>query len=111
MLKLVRNYVPAKMREQGTACNYATAENAELYTDLLRAKLVEEVNEFLYSNSVDELVDICTVVEAILSDLKIKEDEFKKLYTDKLSLNGGFDKKYFIILPDAPQYPVENQNK
>jgi predicted house-cleaning noncanonical NTP pyrophosphatase (MazG superfamily) len=109
MFKLIRDNVPELMKQSGALCNYAVAENQELYLALLRNKLIEEVNEFLETNLVEELVDIVTVVKTLLATNDISEEQFEELYKNKLETNGGFDKKLIGFFPDKA--PVSKKDK
>lgn len=103
MFKLVRDRIPELIQNSGQVCNYAEAKNTELFVDLLHAKLVEEVNEFLMSGSVDELVDILLVVETLAEAAGNSKEQFEKLCADKIAERGKFENKYIIFLPDQAQ--------
>lgn len=111
MFKLIRDNVPSIMKKEGKVCNYAAIQNDELYYELLRGKLIEEVNEFLNGGAVEDLVDIMTVIKAIYAALGVNEKSFEELYKDKLEKQGGFDNKYMIFLSDQPQVKSEEENK
>ena len=111
MFKLIRDNIPSIMKKEDKVCNYAAVQNDELYFELLRGKLIEEVNEFLSNGAVEELVDIVTVVKAICTALGVNEKSFEEFYNDKLEKQGSFDNKYMIFLPDQPQVLPEEDNK
>lgn len=106
MYKLIRDNIPELIAAEGKTCHYATCNTDGLYADLLRAKLVEETNEFLASNNVEELADILTVLNAILEVGGVSQDDFKKVYDEKLEKVGGFTKRYIGFLPN--QQPAED---
>ena len=108
MFKLVRDEIPELIKKQGQVCNFAQIQNPELMIGFLREKLIEEVNEFLSSDpastqSLEELVDVLTVVRAICSFGGIDNDTLEKLYSDKMAKKGGFVKGYIMYIPD----PIE----
>ena len=110
MFKLIRDKVPELIQQSGKVCNYAVAENRELFIALLRNKLVEEVQEFLATGAVDELIDITLVVNTLLDTNEITKEQFEELYNNKIEANGGFDKKYIGFFPDKTpdsQEPIE----
>ncbi len=111
MFKLIRDKIPSLMKEEGKVCNYAAVQNDELYYELLRGKLIEEVNEFLSDGTVEELVDIMTVIKSLYTALGINEKSFEEFYKDKLEKQGSFDNKYMIFLPDQSQVLPEEENK
>jgi predicted house-cleaning noncanonical NTP pyrophosphatase (MazG superfamily) len=110
MFKLIRDRIPELVQQSGQICNYAEAKNQELFIELLRAKLIEEVNEFLSTGNVEELADISLVVETIAGILGYSEEQFKKVCVDKSEERGKFENKYIIFLPDQPrQAPAEQK--
>lgn len=110
MFKLVRDHIPELIQQSGQICNYAEVKNKEFFVELLRAKLIEEVNEFLSTGNVEELADISLVIETIAGVLDYTEEQFKKVCADKIEERGKFDNKYIIFLPDqARQTPAEQK--
>ena len=115
MFKLIRDNIPEMMREEGKPLDFAAAQNDEFFKNLLRGKLIEEVQEYLNSgDSLEELVDIKTVLDSLIGDRK---DHFDQMYAEKLEQHGGFEKRYIGFFPDPPrrepvnvnaQTPVEN---
>ena len=112
MFKLVRDRIPELIQEAGQICNYAEVKNKEFYFELLRAKLIEEVNEFWTANSIEELADIRLVIEAIAEALGYTKEQFDAACNSKLETNGGFSNKYIIFLPDQQkETPTEELTK
>lgn len=111
MFKLIRDKIPNKIRDAGGVCNFATTENIELYIDLLKSKLIEEVSEFLESGDIMELVDTLTVIKTYIKAIGYSEEDFDKLYKEKLKTNGGFEKRYIGFFPDPQpvQQPVQQE--
>lgn len=108
MFKLIRDNIPELMAKEGQTLNYAVAQNDEFYVGLLRGKLIEEVNEYLASgNSIEELVDIKTVLDCLIGD---REEEFQRVYDEKLKEHGGFEKRYIGFFPDPPAEGTRNVN-
>lgn len=116
MFKLIRDNIPEIMEKEGQICNFAQIRNPELLTGFLREKLIEEVNEFLMSNptsdeSLAELVDIMTVVNAIYTLGGIDDETFAKLYKDKLAEKGGFKNALIMFIPDPIQQGDANTHE
>lgn len=105
MYKLVRDLIPNIIQQTEGVCNYAEVKNDEFYYALLQNKLIEEVNEYLATGDMLELVDIITVIKYLADVAKVN---LKDLYEEKLKTKGGFDKKYIVFFPD-PQPEVEQQ--
>lgn len=105
MYKLIRDNILKLMQEAGLVCNYAVAQNKELVVELLKEKLLEEVNEFLYTGTitagnVEELADILTVVNAIA---EVCDWNLSEAYNKKLKTHGGFTETFVGFFPD----PIE----
>jgi len=110
MFKLIRDKIPEIAKKDGKVLNYASAENDELYVALLRNKFAEEASEFLRSGDVTELADVLTVLKALVKAANISEEDFDKVYQEKLKTNGGFEKRYIGFFPDeqsAPETPTQ----
>lgn len=87
--KLVRDKIPQIIRETGAEPLTRVADAGE-YRSLLRAKLVEEVGEFLDSDDVGELADVLEVLLALAGDLGVDRDQLERLRRDKEIERGGF---------------------
>jgi predicted house-cleaning noncanonical NTP pyrophosphatase (MazG superfamily) len=95
--KLVRDNIPEIMKNQGKSPICQIANEAE-YGELLKNKLLEEVDEFLESGSTEELADILEVVHAICIFKKITYEDLEKERLVKLKKRGGFAQR--IVLED-----------
>lgn len=103
MFKLVRDNIPDQIKTSGEICDYAVVQNDEFYVNLLKDKLVEEVNEFLWADAtteVDELIDVLTVLKALAAAKGITEDDLTARYTEKLEKDGGFNCKYLAFFAE-----------
>ncbi len=88
--KLVRDGIPEIIRNAAMEPLIRVAGDEE-YGDLLRAKLVEEVDEFLASASdVNELADILEVLLALANHLGIDRARLEELRRNKELERGRF---------------------
>ncbi|MGH8883726.1 MAG: nucleoside triphosphate pyrophosphohydrolase [Egibacteraceae bacterium] len=87
--KLVRDKIPQIIRSRGADPLVRVAERGE-YRDLLRAKLTEEVTEFLDSDDPEELADILEVVLTLASELGVDAARLEALRATKAAERGGF---------------------
>lgn len=94
-MKLVRDSVPEIILKSGRTPIFYIAATSQ-YKKLLRNKLIEEVEEFLQNESVEEIVDILEVLEAICKNKSYKLKDILKLKIQKKNINGGFDKKIVL---------------
>lgn len=121
MYKLVRDNIPEILKEKNETemnampVDYAQICNGEFYIKMLNAKLVEECNEYLASlddltkDSVEELVDVLTVIKALATVKLGSGERLEELYEKKLKEKGGFEKRYIMFFPD--QMPVVNREE
>ncbi|MFI5729054.1 hypothetical protein ACIA49_02970 [Kribbella sp. NPDC051587] len=90
--KLVRDRIPEIIRSHGEDPTYYQADPAE-YRNRLRAKLTEEVTEFLAATDEDapeELADVLEVVYALAATLNTTPDQLDKIRHQKATTNGAF---------------------
>ena len=93
--KLVRDRIPDLIRADGVEPVTYTAEPAE-YRERLRAKLSEEVTEFLQAtdqNRAEELADVLEVIYALAHNLGIDVDQLEHIRAQKAQVKGGFEKR------------------
>jgi predicted house-cleaning noncanonical NTP pyrophosphatase (MazG superfamily) len=91
-MKLVRDRIPDLMRVTGQPGSFHLATPTER-RELLRAKLVEEVNEFLEAapgRAPEQLVDILEVVAALADALGINQTDLEVRRREKAAERGGF---------------------
>lgn len=83
-----------------------------MYIALLRNKFAEEASEFLSIGDVTKLADVLAVLKALVKAAGISEEDFDKVYQEKLKTNGGFEKRYIGFFPDEqPTQPAAQQEE
>jgi len=93
--KLVRDRIPEIIEKSGKRAVTEILSDEE-YMELLNKKLMEEVQEYLESGTVEELADIGEVMHAIMDLKGISLDEFQRVRMEKLEQRGGFKKKILL---------------
>ena len=93
--KLVRDLIPKVIKNSGKECEIDIADK-ELRKELLEAKLMEEVNEYLEDKNLEELVDVMEVLFGLAHNLGYNEEDLLNKRKEKLEERGGF--KEGIIL-------------
>lgn len=93
--KLVRDNIPEIIQKNGNKCSTKILNDDE-YILALNQKLLEEVNEYLMSGEVIELVDIAEVIHAILDFKNVSHEQFEKMKFEKSEQNGAFKNKVFL---------------
>ncbi len=87
--KLVRDQIPQIIRSHGKKPDIRVADVDE-YKELLRQKLLEEVDEFLTSEDPQELADILEVLHALAGGLGLTREELETIRKAKARDRGGF---------------------
>ncbi|HEY3504556.1 MAG TPA: nucleoside triphosphate pyrophosphohydrolase [Actinocatenispora sp.] len=93
--KLVRDRIPEIVTASGARPETRVADPEE-YRALLRAKLVEEVYEFLEDENPAELVDILEVVRALATDLSTAPGELERMREKKAGERGAFTERIVL---------------
>ena len=96
--KLVRDKIPQYIKSRGGDCKIHFANEAE-YWNKLKEKLAEEMAEFKESESIDELVDILEVIDAVIEFKKFDWQEISDLKKKKADIKGHFKER--IILEES----------
>lgn len=95
MTKLVRDLIPKIILKSSRIPVTYIAEACE-YKELLKNKLLEEVEEFLQGEHIEEVADILEVLETICNINNYKLKDILKIKKQKKKVNGGFDNKVVL---------------
>lgn len=99
--KAIRDKIPEIIQKSGYDYNIKTLSDDE-FLSKLEEKLVEELEEYQESRSVEELVDILEVIYRI-SELKgTTKTQLDELKEKKLQERGAFKDNLFLI--DTTKY-------
>ncbi len=93
--KLVRDRIPEIIRSKGKTPIIHIASDEE-YEKKLRAKLQEEVDEFLQDPDKEELADILEVIYALCDLYGVSRDKLEEFRAKKARERGGFKKKVIL---------------
>lgn len=93
--KLVRDKIPQIIEQSGKQAVVEVASGQD-YLELLNAKLDEELQEYLDSQSVEELADLVEVVYAILEYRNMSLMEFESIRKQKVHERGAFKQKLLL---------------
>ncbi len=96
MKKLVRDLIPSIINDSGRRAVYYHAKGDELKC-LLQQKLIEEVHEFLESESPEELVDVLEVIDALCDFYQFDKESIKKIKETKCLEKGAFKEKIVLV--------------
>ena len=93
--KLIRDKIPEIIEQSGKKALVEELDD-KLYKKYLDEKLGEEIQEYLSSDSTDELADLVEVIYAILKYKGIDINEFELIRKRKAEKRGAFDKKLLL---------------
>lgn len=93
--KLVRDKIPEIITAKGDIAVTKILSDEE-FSECLRKKLCEEVQEFLSDGTLEELADIYEVLLAILDHMSVSFESFEKMRIGKALEKGGFTQKVFL---------------
>jgi len=93
--KLVRDKIPDIISDKGEKVITHIADDEE-YEDALRAKLHEEVKEFLENISVEEAADVLEVLHAICKLKGVDLNNLEEVRYKKAEERGGFNERIIL---------------
>ena len=94
-MKLVRDFIPRIIKENGKSCEYHIAGNEE-YKQHLFEKMREELDEFIESPSIEEAGDMYEVFISILHFHEMDFVDVINVARDKKANRGGFNNKIIL---------------
>lgn len=95
MSKLVRDNIIEIMRAEGKHPVFHVADDTEYWTKL-KAKLAEEMGEFVRDESINEVADILEVIDAIIAFKKFGRQAIEEAKHAKRAARGGFEKRLIL---------------
>lgn len=93
--KLVRDNIPDIFLKEHSLPVTRTL-NDEEYIEELNKKLLNEVNEYLNTNNVEQMVDILEVVRAIINNSDTTYEEIEDKRIKKAKKKGTFEKRVYL---------------
>ena len=96
MKKLVRDKIPNVIpAAESHLFQFVPLSDVE-YSEELKKKLVEEVEEYLKAENIEELADIYEVLDAIIKFKTFDVDEIHRVKKNKLDQRGGFEERLLM---------------
>lgn len=96
MGKLVRDNIPQLMRDQGESPTVRVLHDDGEFMLALREKLKEEAAEFADNPSIEELVDVMEVVQALYNLVKQTGGAIDEARARKRARNGRFGRRQYL---------------
>ena len=94
--KLVRDNITKIIESNGKIPIYNIVKEDNIYMELLKNKLQEEMMEYLESDEIIELCDVVEVIYALIKACGVSQSEFEDMRNEKASINGIFEKRIFL---------------
>ncbi|MEK5058391.1 nucleoside triphosphate pyrophosphohydrolase [Paenibacillus sp. FSL H7-0326] len=98
--KLVRDQIPTIIASKGDSCRI-TVLDQEQYRSELRAKLMEEIEEYYATDhdeeALGELADVLEVIRALSKVHGSTPEELENKRVEKQKLRGGFEGRVYLI--------------
>ena len=98
--KLVRDRIPFIISSQGKECRTRILDSEE-YTEELKVKLNEEVEEYTKADNdqeaLEELADMLEVIRALAEAHGSTWAELENIRADKVEARGGFQERVYLI--------------
>lgn len=98
--KLVRDFVPNSIIEQGRTPNLKNLNNQEFEREIF-SKLLDEAKEVIEAKSdnehlSEEIADVFEVIDSIINTKNLDYNHIKKVQANKKDKWGGFDQKIWL---------------
>jgi predicted house-cleaning noncanonical NTP pyrophosphatase (MazG superfamily) len=103
-MKLVRDFIPEIITESGRTCIWRQVDGREEHMEGLRAKILEEADEFIENPCEEEAADMLEVLFAFTHLNGIDFEDVLEVAREKAEERGGFFNG--IILEE-----VSNENR
>jgi len=99
-MKLVRDYIPDIIKEDGKTCVSRGCVDLQELNDRLRDKMSEETDEFLEEPSYEEAADMYEVLRAFANLYNLDMKTVLSTADAKRAERGGFDDGIVLVRVD-----------
>ena len=89
-MKLVRDYIPEIIEEDGKWCLTRKAHSVDEHMAMLKEKIIEESQEFIENPSYEEAADMIEVIKAFCHLSNLEWDVVLGQAINKQETHGGF---------------------
>jgi len=89
-MKLVRDFIPEIITESGRTCIWRQVDGREEHMEGLRAKILEEADEFIENPCEEEAADMLEVLFAFTHLNGIDFEDVLEVAREKTEERGGF---------------------
>jgi predicted house-cleaning noncanonical NTP pyrophosphatase (MazG superfamily) len=96
-MKLVRDYIPDIIKEDGKTCVSRGCVDLQEFKDRLRDKMIEETDEFLEEPSYEEAADMYEVLRAFANLYNLDMKMIHSTADAKRTERGGFDDGIVLV--------------
>lgn len=90
-MKIVRDKIPQLIEKSSKKATFSVAKKEQLI-DLLKAKLHEELNEYLLEGKIEELVDVIEVIVTLAKESGYSEDTLMEIRKQRIEERGKYEK-------------------
>ncbi len=97
MKKLVRDCIPQLIEESGRTCEWRWVGGIDEHVIYLKAKMREEVDEFVENPSYEEAADMLEVLKAFCHLHKFDFEVVMNVAQDKWEKRGGFESGIILL--------------
>ena len=94
--KLIRDRIPDIIQRQGRKCTVRQPESEDELRLLLKAKMLEELDELWEAPSAEEAADAMEVLRATCKYFSINWRQVMTARMEKHELRGGFDQRLIL---------------
>jgi predicted house-cleaning noncanonical NTP pyrophosphatase (MazG superfamily) len=100
-IQVIKDKLPELVKEQGKIVNYAECKNNEFYLELLINQVGTACNQFFNKPTVENILEIQLVLEAILETNGISTETYQEIRNAMLEQMGTYTNKYIGFFQES----------
>ena len=103
IVQLIKDKIPEIAATQDKIINYAELKSNDLYLSYLKDTLANSVNSFFKNGTIEDVIDIQIVLNAILKANQISQETLKEITEKYIATYGEYENRYIAFLPKEPR--------
>lgn len=101
-IQVIKDKLPELVKEQEKIINYAECKNNEFFLEMLVNQVGTACNQFFNKPTVENIIEIQLVLDAILEANGVSEETYKQIRDEMVNQMGTYSNRFIGFFQEAP---------
>lgn len=102
-IQVIKDKLPEYVKEQEKIINYAECKNNEFFIEMLVNQVGTACNQFFNKPTVENIIEIQLVLDAILEANGVSEETYKQIKDEMVNQMGTYSNRFIGFFQEVAQ--------